>query len=82
MQKLKHNDSKFFGANQQVRLQNAQQQNKEAFQEEAFQDGNFTEKKHSNTSKASAGEYRKMLVLVHLVINTKCTFELCMFEIS
>ena len=47
MQKLKVNAGKFLGANQQVRLQKAQQQNKE----EAFQDGDFN-KKHINISPA------------------------------
>ena len=50
MQKLKVNAGTFLGANQQVRLQKAQQQNKE----KAFQDGDFTQKAHQYLSSSNA----------------------------
>ena len=49
---MKVNASKYLGANQQVRLQKAQQQNKE----EAFQDGDFTQKAHQYLSSSNALE--------------------------
>ena len=52
MQKLKVNAGKFLGANQQVRLQKAQQQNKE----EAFQNGDFIQKAHQYLSSSNALE--------------------------
>ena len=52
MQKLKVNAGKFLGANQQVRLQKAQQLNKE----EAFQDGDFTQKAHQYLSSSAVLE--------------------------